>query len=604
MEIKPLESTLRARIAAGEVIERPQSVARELIDNAIDAGADEITLSIRGGGIDELTLTDNGKGISKEDLPLAVTQYATSKIAKLDDLYHLSSMGFRGEALHSVAAVSRLTIASSWNGQQPWTYVVDNTKEISLTPQGPDRGTVVKVEDLFSEIPARRSFLKRPASEAALCRNVMLSKAMPFENIHFTFIQDGVIRSDLPKRGSLFDRVLDIFCEDEAFNRKEFIYMEREFGDFRIRIVTSLAGIRRSDRSRIKVYVNNRAVEEFSLVQAVCYGYGETLPGGSFPYTALFIDDNPELVDFNIHPAKKEVKLRNKAAIHHEIHTLIRSSLPRQIPGIAARKSDEDSQPYLTVPAAETRTSFISPSYTADRIKYDGSRSYQEAGKNDEVCERPADSAWLEKARKLFRQQEEKQYEKTQLKADDFWHTESRAFRYIGQAFRLFLICEKDGCLYLVDQHAAHERILFNELKEQKDVQQLLIPVDFEVDSDVDAFLCESAYIYTQYGINIAQKDEKLWTLTSIPHSAKENEKRIVSYIQSAIGSEEEIEAGLYAIVACKAAIKAGDIVDDYTANALLEKVFELDDPVCPHGRTFVIRLSEAELREMVGRTK
>ena len=392
MEIKSLDSTLRARIAAGEVIERPQSVARELIDNAIDAGADEITLSIRGGGIDELMLTDNGKGISREDLPLAVTQYATSKISKLDDLYHLKSMGFRGEALHSVAAVSKLTIASSWKGQQPWTYVVDNTREISLTPQGPDRGTVVKVEDLFSEIPARRSFLKRPASEGTLCRNVLLSKAMPFENIHFTFIQDGAIRSDLPKRGTLFDRVLDIFCEDEAFNRKEFVYMEREFGDFRIRIVTSLAGIRRSDRSRIKVYVNNRAVEEFSLVQAVCYGYGETLPGGSFPYTALFIDDNPELVDFNIHPAKKEVKLRNKAAIHHEIHSLISSSLPRQIPGIAARKSDEDSQPYLAPSAAQTQTSFISPSYVADRIKYDDSRSYQEAEKAGAVCEKPADS--------------------------------------------------------------------------------------------------------------------------------------------------------------------------------------------------------------------
>ncbi len=603
MEIKSLDSTLRARIAAGEVIERPQSVARELIDNAIDAGADEITLSIRGGGIDMLTLIDNGKGISREDLPLAVTQYATSKIEKLDDLYHLSSMGFRGEALHSVAAVSKLTIASSWKGEQPWTYVVDNTKEVSLTQQGPEKGTIVTVENLFSEIPARRSFLKRPASEGTLCRNVLLSKAMPFENIHFTFIQDGAIRTDLPKRVSLFDRVLDIFCEEENFNRKEFTYMEKDFSDFRIRIVTSLAGIHRSDRSRIKIYVNNRAVDEFSLVQAVCYGYGEILPGGCFPYTALFIDDNPELVDFNIHPAKKEVKLRNKAAIHHEIHSMISRFLPRQIPSLSARHNGDEGQPYLVPDAAEIKTSFISQQHALDSVRYDNIA--HQAHASDTVSEKPADNAWLEKARKLFREKDAgKPYEKSAVRTDEFWKPEKKSFHYIGQAFRLFLICEMDGSLYLVDQHAAHERILFNELREQKDVQQLLIPMDFEVDSDVDAFLCENAYIYTQYGISIAQKDEKLWTLTSIPHSARENEKRIVSYIQSAMGSEEEIEAGLYAIVACKAAVKAGDIIDEYTANAILEKVFEMEDPVCPHGRTFVIRLTEAELREMVGRTK
>ena len=562
-EIKKLDPRLSSRIAAGEVIERPQSVARELIDNAIDAHADEIALSLTGGGIDELVVTDNGKGIMKEDLPAAVLQYATSKISEPDDLYHIHTMGFRGEALHSVAAVSRLTISSSYKGESPWTLCVDNNEVFPLTPGGPDRGTIVKVENLFSQIKARRSFLKRPSSEANLCRNMLLSKAMAFPEIHFTFIQDGAIRADLPKRSTLFDRVMDILTLDESFSRKDFIYLEKECADFSIRLVTSLPGIHRSDRSRIKVYVNSRAVDEYSLVQSVVYGYGEILPGGAFPYSVLFIDDNPELVDFNIHPAKKEVRLRNKAEIHHEVHTLIHSSLPRQIPTIVKK----DEQAWLE-PVARSTTSWTDADFTRDSIRHDTFTDHRKRT-DESVSEKPSDPQWLEKAKELFTKKREAKgepvYEKTAVRQEDFWKPDEKTdFTYLGQAFRLFLVCTKGDDLYLVDQHAAHD---------------------------------------TQYGISLAQKDDRLWELTSIPHSAKENEDRLVSFIKNAVGSEDEIEAGLYSLVACRGAIKAGDFVDDITAKALLEKVFSLEDPVCPHGRTFVIRISQKELRQMVGRT-
>lgn len=602
-QIRRLDSKLSARIAAGEVIERPQSVVRELVDNAVDAGAKEITLSIRGGGIDEILVSDDGGGIMKDDLPLAVTQYATSKIATLDDLYHLHTMGFRGEALHSISAVSRLTIASSYEGQKPWTMTVDNMVAEDLVPIGPDRGTMVKVENLFSHIPARRAFLKRPSSEGTLCRNTFLAKAMAFEKIHFRFIQDGVLKVDLPVRNGIFDRVMDILTLEENFNRKEFVYLEKKCRDFTIRLITSLSGVHRSDRSRIRTYVNDRPVDEYALVQAVVYGYGEILPGGAFPWSVLFVDDDPELVDFNIHPAKREVKLRNKAEIHHEIHQLIHSSLPREIPTISAGAGD-DEQPLLE-PAARSTTSWQDPVFTHDRIKFASSRhSTSHAQQAEAVAQKPRDSAWLEKAKTLFSSPKEERHVTTSVSAQEFWKPDKESFTYLGQAFRLFLVCQKDDALYLVDQHAAHERILFNELRQQRDVQRLLIPLEFEVDPDVDAFLAENSYIYTQYGITIAQKDDRLWELTSIPHSAKENERKLVSFIQNAVGSEEEIEAGLYAIVACKAAIKAGDTLDDQSAIALLEKVFELEDPSCPHGRTFVIRLSEKELRLMVGRTK
>lgn len=592
-EIRKLDSALAARIAAGEVIERPQSVVRELMDNAIDASADRITISIRGGGIDEIVASDNGKGIAKEDLPLATMQYATSKIKELDDLYNIRTMGFRGEALHSICAVSRLTIASSHEGES-WTSVVDNMKEEPLVPGGPQEGTMVKVEDLFSQIPARRAFLKRPASEATMCRQTFLSKAMAFPQIHFTFVQDGSVRVDLPQRQELKDRVLDILTLDENLNRKDFVYLEKDCGTFHIRLVTSLAGVHRSDRSRMKVYVNSRPVDEYALVQAITSGYGEILPGGSFPYSCLFVDDSAELVDFNIHPAKREVKIRNRAEIHHEINTLVAKNLPRQIPTIV-KKDAEEEQRWLE-PVVETKTAWTDRSFTHDRVKYSASPQPQQS-----VSEKPKDTAWFEKAKKLFSQNT---HQASNVSAKDFWKPEKAPFTYLGQAFRLFLIAQKDDCLYLVDQHAAHERILFNELREQRNVQKLLVPIEFEVAPDVDTFLLENAYIYTQYGIGLSQKEEKLWILDSIPQSSSQNEKQLVSFIQNSIGSEEEIEAGLYAIVACHNAIKAGDWVSDETAKAILEKVFELEDPSCPHGRTFVIRLTEKELREMVGRTR
>ncbi len=607
-EIRLLDNILAARIAAGEVIERPQSVVRELVDNAIDAGADEVSVSVIGGGIDSIVVQDNGKGMSKEDLPLALTQYATSKIHSLDDLYQIHTMGFRGEALHSVAAVSRVSIASSYLGGRPWTIRADNGRVFDAVEGGPDQGTIVTVEDLFSEVPARRGFLKRPASEAGLCRSTLVAKAMAFPSVHFSFRQDGILRVDLPKREKLEDRVLDILTLEEGVSRSDFTYLEKSYDDFSLKIVTSLPALRRSDRSRIKIYVNKRPVDEFSLVQAVTHGYGEILPGGAFPYTVLFLEDDSSLVDFNIHPAKREVRIRNKAQVHHEVHSLIHAGLPRQIPTLKAG----GEQPGLPGLQAAVSTSWEDPGRSADRLSWalrSPSASYT-PHKVEAVNEKPRDTAWLEKAKELFKDRPAKapQPEPTQhrLEAEatsSVWKDSEVPIRYIGQAFRLFLLCERGDELWLVDQHAAHERLIFNELRQRRDVQPLLTPIEFETEADVDDFLSGNAYIYTQYGIGLTRKADKLWELDSIPHGSEGQEHKLVDFIQKAVGSEEEIEAGLYAIVACHAAIKAGDVIDEHAAKALVEGVFRLEDPSCPHGRTFVIRLKEKDLRLMVGRT-
>ena len=607
--INTLDSVVAARIAAGEVIDRPQSVARELIDNAIDAKASEITVTVEGGGIELLSVKDNGSGIEKDDLEKTIERHATSKISTVDDLYHLSTLGFRGEALYSVSAVARLTIQSSYMGGDAYTFSVDNGKKLGIKKGGPDVGTIVTVEDLFGQIPARRSFLKRPSSEANLVRNMLLSKAMAFPEVTFRYYQDGALRLHLPERKSRYERVLDIITEDEKINRKLFVELSDHGEKFSVKLITSLAELHRSDRSRIKIYVNGRAVEEYSMVQAISYGYGERLPGGSFPYSVLFIEDDPELVDFNIHPAKKEVKLRNRAEIHHVVSSLIKQRLPRTIPSIQAKEEDEQRE---LPPVVKTTTTFQDSSFFFNRSE----EPKEEAEYNNVASprrdyrteERPRDNSWILKAKELASKKEEREisrsFEKSTNAKESVWDIEDNSFTYIGQAFKLFLICERKGKLYLIDQHAAHERIIFEELKEQRSVQELLVPIDFEVERDVDDFLSNHADIYTQYGINITRKEDCLWTLHSLPAMARPVEKQLVEYISTKTGDESELESGLYAIVACKAAIKAGDVVDRYAAEALLEKTFQLTDPSCPHGRTFIITLDESELRKMVGRTK
>ncbi|MGN0906277.1 MAG: DNA mismatch repair endonuclease MutL, partial [Bullifex sp.] len=465
-----------------------------------------------------------------------------------------------------------------------------------------ESGCTVTSRNLFDQLPARRAFLKRDQSEAQLIRSTFLSKAMPFYQIHFRYIQNGVLKIDLPVRKTLQDRVMDILTADERIIRSEFTYLEAKDPVFTIRAVTSLPSLHRSDRSRIKIYVNGRAVDEYSLVQAVSFGYGESLPGGSFPYSVIFVDEDPELVDFNIHPAKKEVKLRNRAAVHHGISSMIASGLPKAIPSIKAE------QPEL-IPA-ERKTGFNDRAFTYERNVPDDRAETEESesvsarkpsyAKTEEV--RPQNRNWLERAKELSAIQPLKQ---SSAPKDEVWKPEVRkTIRYIGQAFCLFLICECDGRLYLVDQHAAHERVIFDELRSQKSVQKLLIPIDFEVTSDMDDFLLSHSDVYTQFGIMISRTGDRLWSLSALPSLARPFEKELIELIGTKAGSDSELESALYAVVACRAAIKAGDEVDSYSAQALLEKVFELEDPSCPHGRTFIITLEEEELRKMVGRTK
>ena len=598
--INLLDPLLSSRIAAGEVIERPQSVLREFLDNALDAGADEIRVSMDGGGIDRLSVADNGSGIAREDLRLLGSRHATSKIHTQDDLYDIHTLGFRGEALYSIGAVSRLTVSTfSAETGEGSTLVIDNGVREEITSASPDRGTVVTSENLFSSIPARRAFLKRASSEATMCRQLLVSKALAFPSVRFTLLSDGAVKLDWPKCASLKERVMFLY-RGEGIADADVEALHADGDGFTVDIIAGNSAVKRSDRKEIRIYVNGRPVDEYSLVQAVVYGYGELLPGGSFPYAAVFINDSPELVDFNIHPAKREVRIRNKAEIHHAVTSLLQSGIKRKIPEITPLQEEfylENTKrtevPFIPV-EKKGRTEFSCPapgsghSYVSERIGH-------EYGEKDRK--------WLEKARALQEARERTKTVQPSPAAAEEEKADKVPVRYIGQAFNLFLIAERGDELYLVDQHAAHERILYDELLSQKTVQNLLLPIHLEMDPEGDEFLQANAEVYTKLGIMLSRTGDGVWEITALPASCRPIESEITDFIKSSRLDEKELESRLFAVIACRAAIKAGDVIDRWSAEELLEKVFALDEPACPHGRTFLIRLKEKDLRLMAGRT-
>jgi DNA mismatch repair protein MutL len=407
MRIKLLDSLVAQRIAAGEVIERPVSVLRELLDNAIDAGATSLVASVSDGGLEHIKLIDDGEGIEKEDLPLLCESHATSKVRDLEDLYHIQTMGFRGEALYSIAAVASITIESGREGQDAFQITVDNGKKGPVLPCGARKGTVVTVERLFGEIPARRQFLKRPSTEATMCKQVLQEKALAFPEIAFRFLSDGKVRLDLPPTTKR-QRILDVLALNQNIVPSEMIELYDTAGRFSLYAVCSTPALYRSDRSHIKLFVNKRPVDEYSLVQAVTYGYGELLPGGSFPYCYLFIDVDPTLVDFNIHPTKREVKLRNKAEIHHQIVSMVQSQVRRTIPRLVKQHIQAEEEPLLS--AREPRKEY----------------SHHHAGGHTSTPyvpaehQKPVDAQWFQKAREILGNSSTVQTSRTSEK-EDIW---------------------------------------------------------------------------------------------------------------------------------------------------------------------------------------
>jgi len=316
--VKLLSKETASKIAAGEVIELPASVVRELLDNSIDAGASQIIVEIEEGGISSIRVSDDGCGMTREDLELCTHTHSTSKIEEAEDLLHLRSLGFRGEALSSVQAVSSLEITSTREGPAAWKLSLGK-----ISPARLNKGTTVEVKNLFENFPARKKFLKRPQYEAAQCRQTFVEKALPHYNIEMRYIADGINKLILPAHSSLKERCLAAMSLKKP---EELFYEINQEGDgFSFKAVLGSPAVVRSDKRNIYIFVNGRRINEYGLVQAVCYASEGYFPNGGFPAAFVFLNVDPERVDFNIHPAKREAKFEDYKEIHHSLSSTISS---------------------------------------------------------------------------------------------------------------------------------------------------------------------------------------------------------------------------------------------------------------------------------------
>ena len=587
--IRVLDEGVSKRIAAGEVIDRPHAALRELLDNAIDSGASNITVHVNGGGIQEIRVSDDGRGMSFDDLKLCWLPHATSKITSLEDLEKIHTLGFRGEALSSMAACARLEIISATD-QGANTLAVHGSKLLEITPSSGAKGTTVSVRDLFFNMPARRQFLGSPRSEGSRCRRIFFEKSAAHPGINFRFFVDGVIKSYLPA-GTFQDRIRAAWPQlapDPAWWQSEWMGE-----DFQLQVVHARAEFSRRDRKYIHIYANRRRIDEYALMQGVAHAYDAYLPGGAFPMAFVFLEVSPALVDFNIHPAKKEARFRDLPGIRHRLVDSIQNRLSEE----SYRSRHEARKEAGEIKQAELPSMPHSPVH---KVHSTGSSHRKKSSTFEHQSQRQQSEAFAEAVGEVRNASvfQQKLRRHTPAPMDGAIH-----FRYLGQVMGVFLVAESADSLFIVDQHAAHERILFDKLRiSNPSPQKLLIPRPLNMEKEALMRLELRKERLKALGLGLEQSGEGQWNLTALPEAALNLEKEIVEFVESGAGEVENLEKSLWADLACKAAVKDNNILDDQAAEKLLQDAFNLKTPRCPHGRPIWFEVSRRELFELVGR--
>jgi len=563
MPIKVLDPQVVARIAAGEVVERPASVVKELVENSLDAGSSQISVEVRGGGVSLIRVTDNGAGIPPGEVELAFDRYATSKVENLDDLESISSLGFRGEALPSIAAVAQIDMITCAVGDKAGTYLDLRDGAIAdRRSQGRSQGTTVTVRNLFRKIPARLKFLKSVATENSHIANVVSQYALAFPGIKFSLLLDGRIALRTPGNGRLMDSIVEVYGAEVAENMVELkgeaiAPAPRETG------MIGLPKVSRSGRGYLSFFVNRRWVNSRLLARAVEEAYHGLLMVGKHPVAVINISLPTQEVDVNIHPTKNEVKFGNERAVFSAVHRAVRQALMEQI----------------TVPRIEeVAVAYESPSGPAPAFPLP-------------TQVRPASPApW----------------------APEVPTSSLPVLRVLGQLNNSYIIAEGPDGLYLIDQHAAHERIQFEKIERQRsrreiEVQGLLEPMTLEVSPRHEAVLRSHYQDLTEFGFSIEPFGDRTFLVRAVP--ALIYDKDWAGMLRELLDSLSEGEKGdwaegVAASMACHSAVRAGQTLTDEEMRELIRQLEQAAAPhTCPHGRPTMIHLSSEQLKREFGRT-
>ena len=690
MAIKLLSHDVAAKIAAGEVVERPANVAKELIENSLDAGANEVQVEIREGGQRLLQVTDDGHGISAAELPLAAQRHATSKIDSAADLDRITSFGFRGEALYSIAAVSQMTLKSRRPDAEAGAALrIEGGQVTRNQPAGLPVGTVVTVENIFFNTPARRKFLRRPATEASHIAAIVQRYALAYPACRFKFVTDGKLSFFTEGTGRLDEVLAKIHGRENAQQmigvgrlREEdeapkagpaasdqsgaFSHRERQPEEDEIDFMPDAAGssapgsppaagnaehrqtgpassanlggvhvsgyvsslsLTRPTRAQINLFINRRYVEDRSLTHAVVQAYHTLLPVGRFPLAILFIELDPTQIDVNVHPRKTEVRFVDTNKVFSAVQRTVRRAVidSAGVPTVGlGEEGDRPAESHAILPSRD------SGPQEPDHLQQTGWSARRHAILSAGVGRQPAMPIEMPPAEQP---EVDPLLDAPNTPSDDMPppaagesdvipdHDEQALppLRVVGQAGAMYVVAEGPEGLYLIDQHAAHERILYEKYMAQRESagtgggvarQGLLTPISLHVGDARAGLVAQHLNALNALGFGVEHFGGDTFLVRAVPSvlSNQDSERALDEIVQGLAESRdlvgEELEARLVKMVCKRASIKAGQILSDIEMKALVRQLEKCRAPrTCPHGRPTMLKLSAGELERAFKRT-
>lgn len=656
-QIQVLDQITIDKIAAGEVIERPASIVKELVENSIDAKAASVTVEIQDGGISLIRVTDNGSGIEREDIRNAFLRHSTSKIRKVEDLAHIASLGFRGEALSSISAVTRTELITKTKEDTFGTrYVIEGGVEQSLEDAGAPDGTTFLVRQLFYNVPARRKFLKTPMTEAGHVQDLLMRLALSHPEVAFTFINNGQTKMRTSGNGKLKDVIYSIYGREAAANLIELDY---SMDGLVMKGYLGKPVITRGNRNFENYFVNGRYVKNAMLSKAIEDAYKDFLMQHKFPFVVIHFQVDGEKIDVNVHPTKMEMRFQRQQDVYNIVYEGVHRTLlePELIPQVEAPAPKVISQPksespFLLKPKTAPRPMEKKPeekeephdeAYFMKKMKervlsYHQRNSSAEVAKKEQIfrpqaqAERIKDA--LARAKKVEKQPQkqaeeqpeliretpvyetkpvtEEKAEQLNLFEEHLLKREKKAeYKLIGQVFETYWLVEFENSLYIIDQHAAHERVLYERtLKEMKNreftAQYLSPPIILSLSMQEAQVLNENMDRFTRIGFEIEPFGGEEYAVRAIPDNLfgiakKELLLEMLDDLADGISTSmtPELIDEKVASMSCKAAVKGNNRLSAQEADALIGELLLLENPYhCPHGRPTIIAMTQRELEK------
>ncbi len=641
MLVKVLDSQLANMIAAGEVVERPSSAAKELCENSIDAGASSITVEISGGGLRSLTVTDNGCGLHPEDMETSFLRHATSKISKPQDLSSIMTLGFRGEALASIAAVSRVTMTSKMEGMEGAQIIVEGGRVLSKEATGCPVGTRISVENLFFNTPARMKFLKKDYTEAGYVEEVVRKLSLAHPEISFRFVSDGKEKLFTPGDGNLKNAVYAVLGKEVA---AACVPLEYDEGGIKVSGLVGNITLYRKNRALQSFYVNNRCIVSRTLTAALEEGFKGMIPIGCFPVSVLKLQTDPSLVDVNVHPAKLEVKFVEENKIYSAVYWAVKNAIMQKLSPVvdADKPAGRPVVPVMekvvthkpVIPKSPTAEGF-NGAFTAAAEKENKSAEKQSSSVQEKKTQLPDKEAMRQSILDEFAatvQVAEKENNSRQKKSApdsaegakkkigdiEFVQTATfvtgERYRIIGQLFNTYILVEEENDLVLIDQHAAHERLIYERLvreKQEKKIlpQMLLVPEVVSLTPTEFTTVMENKEFFESLGWELDEFGDNDIAVRGVPYVITKEQVRdtvveIIENLQTGRQAKETVtEDRILYTIACRSAVKGHDKLTLPEMESLVKSVRESEKTMtCPHGRPVSTRVTKAFIEKLFKR--